>query len=165
MNDGPYGIHTFQFSNESLEFTMYGDYVYNKVEKDLIYFKTKNVNSILKSHFNKTFTQQFLFMYTFIGTYNNLLGFYYESVSLEDIRNYNLKESGVDLGNGIMYNYNFGKFAVVDIFRKTDKGVIRFVNINNPKEIDPDRKKFHREVNGLFFKLNQNLWDNPPMIK
>ncbi len=65
----------------------------------------------------------------------------------------------VDLGNGALYTYRSEKFNVVDIYRKSEGGVIRFVNLNNPDEEDPQNKKFHREVNTLFFNLNSNLWD------
>ncbi|CEJ68528.1 hypothetical protein BN1195_00816 [Chryseobacterium oranimense G311] len=161
IDGGTYAVHNLKFSDENIQFTMYGDYVYNKINKKLIYFNKKDIDNILKSHVEKPFTEQFLFMYTFIGPYNNLLGFYYENITLEEIKKYNINNQGTDLGNGILYTYNSGKFNVIDIFRKSDKGVVRFININNPKETDPNYKKFHREVNGLFFDLNKNLWDNP----
>lgn len=153
-------FYNLKFSNENIEFYTYGDYVYNKVDKKLIYFKTKDIDKVLKLTINKPFTEQFLFMYTYMSTYNNLLGFYYENTSIEEVKKFNYDKESKDLGNGVLYTYNFGKFNIVDIYRKTNIGVIRFININNPNEKDIDHKKFHREVRGLFFDLNSELWEN-----
>lgn len=158
INEDRYYVHPLKFSDESLQFVTPGDYQYNKVKKDYIYFKTKDINEILKFGFNKPFSRQLLFMYTDMSIYNNLLGFYYENTSLQEIKS--SKTPDIDLGNGILYTYNFGKFNVVDIYKKYDNGVIRFINLNNPNEKDIDYKRFHLEVKMLFFDLNKDFWDN-----
>lgn len=158
INEGAYSVYQLKFFNENLQFITPGDYKYNKVEKDYIYFRTKDINKILTSTINKPFNQQFLFMYTNMSIYNNLLGFYYKNASLQEIKNN--KAPDIDLGNGILYTYNFGKFNIVDIYRECDNGVIRFININNPNEKDVDSKRFHLEVKMLFFDLNKDLWEN-----
>ncbi|WP_262149078.1 hypothetical protein [Chryseobacterium foetidum] len=158
IHEGEYYAYQLKFSNENLQFITPGDYRYNKVKKDYIYFKTKDINKILTSTINKPFNEQFLFMYTNMSIYNNLLGFYYRNTSLQEIKNN--KAPDINLGNGILYTYHFGKFDVVDIYRECDSGVIRFININNPNEKDANNKRFHLEVKMLFFNLNKDLWDN-----
>lgn len=62
--------------------------------------------------------------------------------------------------NQVFSRYSFGKFQVFDLFKKVDGGVIRFVSINNPSySKDPDYKKFNREINYMFFEINNLLWD------
>ncbi|UCA59142.1 hypothetical protein KB553_19210 [Chryseobacterium rhizoplanae] len=158
-NEDGNNTHTLKFAHETIPFTTYADYHYNTVNKKYIFFTTKEVSRILNSKFKKPFNEQFLFMYTNMSIYNNLLGFYYEGISLEDVKKSYDRMPDVDLGNGALYTYRSEKFNVVDIYRKSEGGVIRFVNLNNPDEEDPQNKKFHREVNTLFFNLNSNLWD------
>lgn len=152
-------IHTLKFAKENIQFVTFADYQINTVNKKYIFFTTKDVDDILKRNIKKTSSGQFLFMYTNMSIYNNLLGFYYENVTLEEI----IKDYGTiadaNMENGVLYTYNSGKFNVVDIYRKYDGGVVRFINVNNPEVEDPQNKKFHLEVRNLFFDLNKKLWD------
>jgi len=158
-NEDGNSVHNLKFANESLQFITFSDYRTNKVNEKYVFFKTKDVTHILKANIKKPYSEQFLFMYTNMSIYNNMLGFYYEGISLDEImKDYN-KKPDIDLGNGIVYSYNSGKFNVVDIYRKSEHGVVRFININNPDEKDPQNKKFHLEIKNLFFDLNKNLWD------
>ncbi|WP_162926238.1 hypothetical protein [Chryseobacterium aurantiacum] len=152
-------IHHLKFSNENMQLVTYGDYQINTVNKKYIFFTTKNIDQILISNFKKKFSEQFLFMYTNMSVYNNLLGFYYAGSSLDEVMKSYDKKPDIDLTNGILYTYDSGAFDVVDIYKKCDGGVIRFINLNNPDENDPQNKKFHREVNKVFFELNADLWD------
>ena len=153
-------LHHIKVSDENIQFITYSDYQFNKVNEKYVFFTTKDIDHILKANIRKASGEQVMFMYTNMSIYNNLLGFYYKDVSLENVvQDYNRKPD-VDLGNGVLYTYDSGKFNVVDIYRKcSNGGVIRFINLNNPDEKDPQFKKFHREVNNLFFDLNQSLWD------
>lgn len=153
-------LHHIKVSDENIQFITYSDYQFNKVNEKYVFFTTKDIDHILKANIRKASGEQVMFMYTNMSIYNNLLGFYYKDVSLENVvQDYNRKPD-VDLGNGVLYTYDSGKFNVVDIYRKcSNGGVIRFINLNNPDEKDPLFKKFHREVNNLFFDLNQSLWD------
>lgn len=153
-------LHYIKVSDENIQFITYSDYQFNKVNEKYVFFTTKDIDHILKANIRKASGEQVMFMYTNMSIYNNLLGFYYKDVSLENVvQDYNRKPD-VDLGNGVLYTYDSGKFNVVDIYRKcSNGGVIRFINLNNPDEKDPQFKKFHREVNNLFFDLNQSLWD------
>ncbi|MDQ0780930.1 hypothetical protein [Chryseobacterium sp. W4I1] len=158
-NEDGNSVHNLKFANESLQFITFSDYRTNKVNEKYVFFKTKDVTHILKANIKKPYSEQFLFMYTNMSIYNNMLGFYYEGISLDEVmKDYN-KKPDIDLGNGIVYSYNSGKFNVVDIYRKSEHGVVRFININNPDEKDPQNKKFHLEIKNLFFDLNKNLWD------
>ncbi|WP_123862078.1 hypothetical protein [Chryseobacterium artocarpi] len=153
-------LHHIKVSDENIQFITYSDYQFNKVNEKYVFFTTKDIDHILKANIRKASGEQVMFMYTNMSIYNNLLGFYYKDVTLENVvQDYNRKLD-VDLGNGVLYTYDSGKFNVVDIYRKcSNGGVIRFINLNNPDEKDPQFKKFHREVNNLFFDLNQSLWD------
>lgn len=153
-------LHHIKVSDENIQFITYSDYQFNKVNEKYVFFTTKDIDHILKANIRKASGEQVMFMYTNMSIYNNMLGFYYKDVSLENVvQDYNRKPD-VDLGNGVLYTYDSGKFNVVDIYRKcSNGGVIRFINLNNPDEKDPQFKKFHREVNNLFFDLNQSLWD------
>lgn len=153
-------LHHIKVSDENIQFITYSDYQFNKVNEKYVFFTTKDIDHILKSNIRKASGEQVMFMYTNMSIYNNLLGFYYKDVTLENVVQDYDKKPDVDLGNGVLYTYDSGKFNVVDIYRKcSNGGVIRFINLNNPDEKDPQFKKFHREVNNLFFDLNQNLWD------
>jgi len=158
-NEDGNSVHNLKFANESLQFITFSDYRTNKVNEKYVFFKTKDVTHILKANIKKPYSEQFLFMYTNMSIYNNMLGFYYEGISLDEVMKDYGKKPDIDLGNGIVYSYNSGKFNVVDIYRKSEHGVVRFININNPDEKDPQNKKFHLEIKNLFFDLNKNLWD------
>lgn len=151
-------VHQLRFSNESMQFITFSDYQINKVNEKCVFFTTKDINHILKANPKKAYSEQFLFMYTNMSIYNNMLGFYYEAASLDGVMKDYGKKPDVDLGNGVVYIYNSGKFNVIDIYKESDNGVVRFINLNNPDEKDPQNKKFHLEVNNLFFDLNRNLW-------
>lgn len=158
-NEDGNSIHDLKISNENIQFITFSDYQINKLNKKYIFFTTKDINRLLQENIKKPFSQQFLFMYTNMSIYNNLLGFYYEDTSLEDVmKDYN-KTPDVSLENGVLYIYNFEKWNIIDIYRKYYGGVVRFINLNNPNENDPQYKKFNREVNNLFFDLNKNLWE------
>ncbi|REC46248.1 hypothetical protein [Chryseobacterium pennipullorum] len=152
-------IHQLKFSNENMEFVTFSDYQFNSINQKYVFFTTKDVSRILKTHMKKPVTEQFLFMYTNMSIYNNLLGFSYEGTSLEDVEKEYGRTPDVDLGNGILYTYDSGTFNVVDIYKKYNGGVVRFINLNSPNEKDPENKKFHLEVKNLFFGLNGGLWD------
>lgn len=130
-------VHHLKFSNESIKFVTYSDYKVNTINKKYIFFTTKDIDHILKTNNGKPFSEQFLFMYTNMSIYNNLLGFYYEGISLDEAMEGYHKKPDADLGNGALYIYDSGKFNVVDIYKKCDGGVIRLINLNNPNEKDP----------------------------
>lgn len=158
-NEDGNSVYHLKFANQSLQFITFSDYRINKVNEKYVFFKTKDISHILNAHIKKPYSEQFLFMYTNMSIYNNMVGFYYEGTSLDEvIKDYGRKPDA-DLGNGILYTYNSKQFNVVDIYRKSDHGVVRFINLNNPDEKDPQNKKFHMEVKNLFFDLNRNLWD------
>lgn len=152
-------VYDLKFGKESMQFTTFADYQVNMINKKYIFFATKDVNQVLKTNFSKPFTEQFMFMYTKMSIYNNLLGFYYEGASLEEVKQAYGRNPDADMGNGVLYAYDSGKFHVVDIYRKTDNGVVRFVNMSNPDEKDSPNKKFHLEIRNLFFGLNIQLWE------
>lgn len=153
-------IHNLKISDENIQFITYSDYQFNKVNEKYVFFATKDIDHILKTHIKKASAEQFMFMYTNMSIYNNMLGFYYKDISLENVVQDYDRKPDADLGNGVLYTYDSGKFNVVDIYRRcSNGGVIRFINLNNPDEKDPQFKKFHREVNNLFFDLNHSLWD------
>ncbi|MDR2206927.1 MAG: hypothetical protein LBE36_12320 [Flavobacteriaceae bacterium] len=153
-SDG-YLVHTLKFSNQTLEFATFGDYHINKIDKRFIFFKTKDVRKLLNQNFKKPFDEQFLFTYTNLSSYNNILGFYYGETSLENVKKSYPTQPNISLKNGILYSYDFGKFKVIDIYKETENGIIRFINLNDP---NGKIEHFYRENSQLYFELNPYLW-------
>ena len=149
----------FDQGKNQMDFYTYMDYVYNKVDKQYIYFTSSEMRKLLYHSIPQNYTEQFLFMYTNQPTFSNILGFYYKGISIDEVKE---RYSGIphkgDL-NQLFSRYSFGKFQVFDLFKKVDGGVIRFVSINNPYSKDPDYKNFNREINYMFFEINNLLWD------
>ncbi|UKB83352.1 hypothetical protein LF887_20425 [Chryseobacterium sp. MEBOG06] len=150
----------FDQGKNQIDFYTYGDYVYNKVDKQYIYFTSSEMRKLLYHNIPQNYTEQFLFMYTYQPTFSNILGFYYKGVSIEEVKKrYSEIPHKEDL-NQVFSRYSFGKFQVFDLFKKVDGGVIRFVAINNPNyPKDPNYKNFNKEINDMFFENNNLLWD------
>ncbi|MBV8328321.1 hypothetical protein [Chryseobacterium sp.] len=150
----------FDQGKNQLDFYTYGDYVYNKVKKQYIYFTSSEMKRLLYHSIPKNYTEQFLFMYTYQPTFSNILAFYYKGVSIEEVKKrYSEIPHKEDL-NQVLARYPFEKFQVFDLFKKVDGGVIRFVAINNPNyPKDPGYKMFNKEINDMFFENNNLLWD------
>ncbi|PQA95725.1 hypothetical protein B0A69_04965 [Chryseobacterium shigense] len=150
----------FDQGKNQIDFYTYADYVYNKVDKQYIYFTSSEMRKLLYHNIPQNYTEQFLFMYTYQPTFSNILGFYYKGVSIEEVKKrYSEIPHKEDL-NQVFSRYSFGKFQVFDLFKKVDGGVIRFVAINNPNyPKDPNYKNFNKEINDMFFENNNLLWD------
>ncbi len=65
----------FDQGKNQLDFYTYADYVYNKVDKQYIYFTSSEMRKLLYHSIPQNYTEQFLFMYTNQPTFSNILGF------------------------------------------------------------------------------------------
>lgn len=150
----------FDQGKNQIDFYTFGDYIFNKVDKRYIFFTSSEMRKLLFHNIPQNYTEQFLFMYSYQPTFSNTLGFYYKGISIEEVKKrYSEIPHKEDL-NQVFSCYSFGKFQVFDLFKKVDGGVIRFVAVNNPNyPKDPDYKKFNKEINDLFFEINNLLWD------
>ncbi|WP_419868685.1 hypothetical protein [Chryseobacterium sp. CT-SW4] len=137
-----------------LEFNFYGDYQFDTIDKKFVFFTNADIKKIL-SKINKKPDQQVLFTYTNTSIYNNLTGFFYKDQTLEDIRR-QLNQPNKDMGNGILYEYSYKGYNIIDIYQQQDNGILRFISVNNSK--NQDIKKFNLENNNLFFYINAQLW-------
>lgn len=141
--------------NETLDVNFYGDYIFNKVEKKFIFFTNKDVGNILNNLKEKP-SSQVLFTYTRISIYNNMLGFYYAGKTLADIKNnLSMKTPEKEMQNGLLYSYEYNGYYIMEIYRQTEKGVVRFISVNNSAK--QTIEKFRQENIGLFFDINSGL--------
>ncbi|KMQ60520.1 hypothetical protein ACM40_12135 [Chryseobacterium sp. BLS98] len=141
--------------NETLDVNFYGDYIFNKVEKEFIFFTNKDVDNILNNLKQKP-SSQVLFTYTKISIYNNMLGFYYAGKTLADIKNnFSIKTPEKEIQNGLLYGYEYNGYYIIEVYRQTEKGVVRFISINNSAKQTVE--KFRLENTKLFFEVNSGL--------
>jgi len=132
-----------------------GDYKFKADKNEYIYFKNRQITKLLKQRIKQKPTEQFLFCYTNMPIYINLLGFYYEDLILSEVeKNYSGVSDFEKKNNGIVYYYNFEEFQVMDAYTKWDKGVLRFISIDNPQR----NNKYELET-GMFFTYNAHLWE------
>ncbi|KMQ58495.1 hypothetical protein ACM46_22620 [Chryseobacterium angstadtii] len=86
-----------------------------------------------------------------------MLGFYYEGKSLAEIKdNFSVKTPEKEMQNGLVYAYEYNGYSIMECYRQQEKGVIRFISINNSAKQPVD--KFRLENSKLFFELNPRLW-------
>ena len=141
--------------NGTLDVNFYGDYIFNKVEREFIFFTNKDVGNILNKLKEKP-SSQVLFTYTKISIYNNMLGFYYAGKTLADIKNnFSIKTPEKEMQNGLLYAYEYNGYYIIEVFRQTEKGVVRFISINNSAKQTVE--KFRKENTKLFFEVNSGL--------
>ncbi|MDP9960587.1 hypothetical protein [Chryseobacterium lathyri] len=141
--------------NETLDVNFYGDYIFNKVEKKFIFFTNKDVSNILNNLKEKP-SSQILFTYTRISIYNNMLGFYYAGKTLADIKINFSKTPEKEMQNGLLYAYEYNEYYIIEVYRQTEKGVVRFISINNSAKQTVE--KFRQENTKLFFEVNSGLF-------
>lgn len=153
-------VLTFENGKQTLPFYMYGDYQAKRANKEYIFFKNSEMKRLLHNQLPQKNGEQFLFIYTDQPTFSNILGFYYKDLYVNDIK---AQYSAINRASGqnqAFYKYAFGKFQVFDLYKNVDGGVIRFITVNNPEYTkDPDYKWYNREINTMFFDINQSLWE------
>lgn len=148
-------VLSFDRGQQQLNFYTYGDYVFNRIEKEYIFFKNSEMKRLLRDRIPQKETEQFLFMFTHQPTYANILGFYYKDVFVKDLKNNESELDEKQPENQILTRYSFGKFQVFDCCKNVEGGLIRFIAINNPEVTDDaDYKKFEREIHTIFFDAN-----------
>ncbi|WP_134197371.1 hypothetical protein [Chryseobacterium daecheongense] len=140
--------------DESLGLNFYGDYEFENINKKFIFFTNSDIAHLLGNLTKKP--KEVLFTYTETSIYNNLAGFFYENVTLEDIKKQWSQQPDKDMGNGLLYRYTYKDYNIIDVYRQQKNGVIRFIAINNPKSQKKDQ--FELENEGIFFKINTQLW-------
>lgn len=145
---------TFDEGKQKLDFYTYGDYVFNRVEKEYIFFKNSDMKRMLHYKNPKKHTEQFLFMYTNQPTFANILGFYYKGMTIEEIKENYSTVSYKQTEDQLLSRYTFDKFQVFDFYKNVDGGVVRFISLNNPEAKDVDYKNFEREIRTIFFEAN-----------
>lgn len=139
----------------TMEVNFYGDYIFDKVDRNFIFFTNKDISGILSNLHIKP-SSQVLFTYTKSNIYNNMLGFYYQGRTLQDIKN-NVpgKTPGKEMHSGLLYAYEYEKFYIMDWYKEEEKGVVRFISINNSAKQPVD--KFRLENTNVFFEIN-SFW-------
>ncbi|UUC44622.1 hypothetical protein [Flavobacterium cerinum] len=145
---------TFDGGKQKMNFYTYGDYVYNRVDKEYIFFKNSEMKQILLYKNPKKYTEQFLFMYSNQPTFATIFGFYYKGMSIEDIKDNYASVSYKQTEDQLLSRYTFEKFQVFDFYKNVDGGIIRFISLNNPDADDLDYKKFEKEIRTVFFEAN-----------
>lgn len=156
ISDGENSLSTrvIDLNNESLGINFYGDYEFENIDKKYIFFKNSDINHLLSNLNGKP--KQVLFTYTETSIYNNLAGFFYENVTLENIKRQWSQQPDKDMGNGLLYRYTYKDYNIIEVYRQQKNGVIRFIAINNSK--NQKKEQFELENEGLFFKINTQLW-------
>ncbi|WP_080778190.1 hypothetical protein [Chryseobacterium phocaeense] len=141
--------------DETMEVNFYGDYIFDKVDRNLIFFTNKDVGRILSSLHIKP-SSQVLFTYTKSSIYNNMLGFYYQGKTLQDIKN-NIsgKTPEKEMQGGLLYTCQYKSFYIMDWYKEEEKGVVRFISVNNSAKQSVD--KFRLENTNVFFEIN-SFW-------
>jgi len=85
-----------------------------------------------------------------------MLGFYYVGKTLADIKNnFSIKTPEKEMQNGLLYAYEYNGYYIIEVFRETEKGVVRFISINNSSKQAVE--KFRQENTKLFFEINSGL--------
>jgi hypothetical protein len=141
----------------TLDVNFYGDYIFDKMDKKFIFFTNKNIGDILGKLKEKP-TSQILFTYTKSSIYNNMLGFYYAGKTLADVKNnFFSKTPEKEMQNGLLYTYKYKDYYVMEFYRQEEKGIIRFISVNNSAKQSVD--KFRLENNKVFFDINAQLWN------
>lgn len=156
ISEGESSLSTrvIELKDESLGINFYGDYEFDKVNKKAVFFTNSDI-----SHFLNTINEkpkQVLFTYTDTPIYNHVVAFFYENKTIDDIKK-QFGPSDKDLGNGLLYRYNYKDYNIIDIYRQQKNGVIRFIAINNAK--NQKAEQFEMENDGMFFKINNQLWN------
>lgn len=142
--------------NDSLDINFYGDYIFDKVDKNYVFFTNKDIGHLL-SNFKVQPSSQILFTYTKASIYNNMLGFYYAGKTLADVRNNCfIKTPEKEMQNGLLYTYEYKGYYIMEFYRQEEKGVVRFISLNNSAKQSVD--KFRLENNNVFFDINSGLW-------
>lgn len=145
------------FQDGSVSFRFYADYIFDKTDKKLIFFTNKEIGGLLKNIKDKP-SSQILFTYTPTSIYNNMLGFYYAGKTIEDIKkDFSSGTPEKEMPGGLLYRYQYNGHDILDIYKKDEKGVVRFIAINNPGKQTAD--KFKLENDKLFFELNAGWWN------
>ncbi|KXH79544.1 hypothetical protein [Chryseobacterium kwangjuense] len=141
--------------NETMEVNFYGDYIFDRVDKNFIFFTNKDISGILANLELKP-SSQVLFTYTRSSIYNNMLGFYYHGKTLQDIKNnVSGKTPEKEMQGGLLYTYQYKSFYIMDWYKQEEKGVVRFISVNNSAKQSVD--KFRLENTNLFFEIN-SFW-------
>ena len=144
------------FQEGSLNMNFYGDYIFDKTDKKLIFFTNSEVSHILKN-IKDSPSSQILFTYTPSSIYNNMLGFYYAGKKLQQVKTeFASKKPDQEMQNGLIYTYQYNGHDVMDVYRQTEKGIVRLIALNNPEKQNSD--KFKLENNKLLFELNSDFW-------
>lgn len=142
-------------NGRQLDFYTYGDYVFNRIEKEYIFFKNPEMKRLLRDRIPQKGAEQFLFVYTNQPTYANILGFYYKGLSVKDLKNKEAEMEYPQTENQLLARYSYGRFQVFDFSKNVEGGLIRFIAINNPEAPDDaDYKKFEKEIHAIFFEAN-----------
>ncbi|SHG70696.1 hypothetical protein [Chryseobacterium sp. OV279] len=145
------------FQDGTLDVNFYGDYIFDKVDKNLIFFTNKEISGMLSNLTIKP-SSQVLFTYTKSSIYNNMLGFYYEGKNLTDIKNnFSIKTPEKEMQNGLLYTYEYKGYYIMEFYRQQEKGVVRFISVNNSAKQAVE--KFRLENNNVFFDINAQLWN------
>lgn len=144
------------FHTGTLDISFYADYIFDRTAKKEVFFTNKYVREIL-NHFNAEPCEQILFTYTPGSIYNNMLGFYYEGKKIEDVKKFfSVKTPEKEMQNGLQFIYQHKGYDVMEIYIQEEKGILRFISINNPAKQSVD--KFKLENNKIFFELNTKFW-------
>lgn len=150
-----YYLYKDEVISDTIKLKLPGDYGFEADKKEYIYFKNRQITKLLRQNINQKPTEQFLFCYTYMPIYINLLGFYYENLSLSEVeKSYFGIPNFENKNNGIVYYYNFEEFQVMDAYKKWGKGTLRFLSVDNPKS----NNKYELET-GTFFYYNNHLWE------
>lgn len=157
LPDSENNTKKLSFQDGSLNFSFYGDYVFDKTDKRFIFFTNKEIGDMLKNLKDKP-SSQILFTYTPTSIYNNILGFYYAGKTLEDIKKgFPSKKPEKEMPGGLLYHYQHNGHDIIEVYKQEEKGVVRLMALNNPKKQNAD--KFKLENDKLFFELNAGLWN------
>lgn len=141
--------------NETMEVNFYGDYIFDKVDRNFVFFTNKDISGILANLELKP-SSQVLFTYTRSSIYNNMLGFYYKGKTLQDIKNnVSGKTPEKEMTGGLLYTYQYKSFYIMDWYKQEEKGVVRFISVNNSAKQSVD--KFRLENTNVFFEIN-SFW-------
>ncbi|NML70748.1 hypothetical protein HHL23_13225 [Chryseobacterium sp. RP-3-3] len=145
------------FQDGALDVNFYGDYIFDKVDKNFIFFTDKDISGILGNLKEKP-SSQILFTYTKSSIYNNMLAFYYAEKTLADVKkNFFIQTSKKEMQNGLLYVYEYKGYYVMEFYRQEEKGIVRFISINNSAKQSVDKCRL--ENNNVFFDINPQLWN------
>ncbi|MEE6129797.1 hypothetical protein V2E39_20535 [Chryseobacterium arthrosphaerae] len=144
------------FQDGSLNFSFYGDYIFDKTDKRLIFFTNKEIGGILQ-HIKGKPSSQILFTYTPASIYNNMFAFYYAGKTLDEIKkDFTTQHPEKEMPGGLLYRCQYNGHDIIEVYKQTEGGVVRWIAINDPGKQNTD--KFKLENDKLFFELNAHLW-------